>query len=523
MAMFVDKVVKPSFHPSPSGPSSLMPPKGSGGKAKAKPKAAPVDDGLDAPSVAEFSMELRTGETDRSNTEYLLALEDALNVIDAHPVLKDMAAESPRGISDTATDTGFQSVFDQGHYVKAIKSGTYTAGCNLFWVDMRWSATPGVPLRLTAVQQLADNLFAEPTPYPGALHVAMTPSESPLDHTGAWRCVSPEELHHAMIFAIADAVRTDPTNHELLNNWKRCALSTTITFKNLETAEARMWYALQQRENVSAVHLVVHRSCFQRCHELARLRNRLMETTSATDVTPQTLFNAYNQNLKMTPNAPGTVTLNFVDNALTILNKLIGVPRINTILQEADSLDGLSAGMHNVFDSHSRLQIILNKSGSNVEHRIWLVEGLFYWMKQGYFDKEVSVSDLKGTERTGNKGMCDVLLFKMALKQALFQKEMVARAADVTSSPVPFSKWVDQEVAPRMASFMAWLNEEKNNDLVWRSERTAMAAFRGAKCFRQILGLHNQDARQERCVAGRCTQPRRLSGGIVQHQCAEIA
>ena len=448
-----------------------MPPKGSGGKAKAKPKAAAVADPV--PPTAEFSMELRGGETDRSNTEYLLALEDALSVIDGHPVLKDMVAEAPRGISNTATETGFQSVFDQRHYVNAMKSGTYTAGCNLFWVDMRWSATPGVPLRLTAVQQLAKNLFAEPTPYPGALHVAMSPSESPLDHTGAWRCVSPEELHHAMIFAIADAVRTEPTNLELLNGWKRCALSTTITFKNLETAEARMWYALQQRENVSAVHLVVHRSCFQRCHELSRLRSRLMETMSAADVTPQALFNAYNQNLKMTPGAPGTVTLNFVDNASTILNKLIGVPRINAILQEADSLDGLTAGTNNVFDSHSRLQIILNKSGSNVDHRIWLVEGLFYWMKKGYFDKDVSVSDLKGTEKTGNKGLCDVLLFKMALKQQLFQKEMVARTADTSSSPVPFSKWVDQEVAPRMASFMAWLDEDGNNNLVWRTRRSA--------------------------------------------------
>ena len=59
-------------------------------------------------------------------------------------------------------------------------------------------------------------IFAEPTPYPGALHVAASPHESRLDHTGAWRCLSPEELHHAMIFAIADAVRTQPNNHELL-------------------------------------------------------------------------------------------------------------------------------------------------------------------------------------------------------------------------------------------------------------------------------------------------------------------
>ncbi len=81
-----------------------MPPKVSGGKGKAKPKAAPVDDSPVAPPTAEFSMKLRGGETDRSNTEYLLALEDALSVIDAHPMLKDMAAESPNGISNTATE-----------------------------------------------------------------------------------------------------------------------------------------------------------------------------------------------------------------------------------------------------------------------------------------------------------------------------------------------------------------------------------------------------------------------------------
>ena len=65
-----------------------------------------------------------------------------------------------------------------------------------------------------------------------------------------------------MIFAVADAVRSEAENTDLLNAWKRCLLSTTFTFKALATAEQRAWYALQQRENVSAVHLVVHRSRF---------------------------------------------------------------------------------------------------------------------------------------------------------------------------------------------------------------------------------------------------------------------
>ena len=58
----------------------------------------------------------------------------------------------------------------------------------------------------------------------------------------------------------------------------------------------------------------------------------------------------------------------------------------------------------------------------------------------GCFDKGVSVTDLKGTAKTSNKGLCDVLLFNMALKQQLFPKKMVARAPDTYSSPVLFNK-----------------------------------------------------------------------------------
>ena len=53
-----------------------------------------------------------------------------------------MVKEPPRPISNTATDTGVQSVLDLSSYANAMKSGTYTVGCKLFWVDMQWSATP---------------------------------------------------------------------------------------------------------------------------------------------------------------------------------------------------------------------------------------------------------------------------------------------------------------------------------------------------------------------------------------------
>ena len=59
------------------------------------------------------------------------------------------------------------------------------------------------------------------------------------------------------------------------------------------------------------------------------------------------------------------------------------VPEMHSVLLATDSHGYIS----DVFDSHSRLQASSNKTGSNVEHRIWVVKGLFYMMARGVFDK----------------------------------------------------------------------------------------------------------------------------------------
>ena len=110
-------------------------------------------------------------------------------------------------------------------------------------------------------------------------------------------------------------------------------------------------------------------------------------------------------------------TLSFYSIINTAVQKMLGVSDIHAVLQEADS-QGLS-----VFDSHSRPRVILNKTGANVEHRVWVVEGLFYMAKNELFDKDVSKADLKGDHRTSNKGLRDLLVFKHSLKRHLFQPE----------------------------------------------------------------------------------------------------
>ena len=116
--------------------------------------------------------------------------------------------------------------------------------------------------------------------------------------------------------------------------------------------------------------------------------------------------------------------MSFYNLINTVVQKMLGVPDIHAVLQEADS-QGVT-----VFDSHSRLRVILNKTGTNVEHRAWVVEGLFYMARNSPFE-DVSKADLKGDHRTNNKGLCDLLIFKHSLKRHLFQREAQLRADDL--------------------------------------------------------------------------------------------
>jgi hypothetical protein len=70
-------------------------------------------------------------------------------------------------------DTGFQSVFDahstrrQLHQVPTPPAGTCSGSTCV------GRQNQAHPLRLQVVHKLASTLFATPTPYPGAMHIAV--------------------------------------------------------------------------------------------------------------------------------------------------------------------------------------------------------------------------------------------------------------------------------------------------------------------------------------------------------------
>ena len=97
----------------------------------------------------------------------------------------------------------------------------YICGVNMAWLNQTCSATPGVPARKSAVDQVASTVFAKPTVL-DQLHVAVPSVEyKVVEHKGSLMRVSPEEITGAYFLAVArDIGRGEPT--EMLWAWEMC-------------------------------------------------------------------------------------------------------------------------------------------------------------------------------------------------------------------------------------------------------------------------------------------------------------
>ena len=130
----------------------------------------------------------------------------------------------------------------------------------------------------------------------------LTPGYNSHSSRGELRGLCPEELTHGVVFAVADAVRSEAGSTGLLNAWKRCLLSTPFTFVVLATANQHTWHALQLRELLSTEYFAARRSCMQRRFEVAKLRHRLAETVS-TKATAYMIDIEYQKQLALCPDS----------------------------------------------------------------------------------------------------------------------------------------------------------------------------------------------------------------------------
>ena len=139
------------------------------------------------------------------NVDFIKQLTLAWGLVSTHPMFARVAHKLPTS-TQTICLRWVAKKLSQAAWAKwsFCPDRTYTCAINLAWVDFQWSATPGVPVRMAALERLRDTAFKSPCPAP-QVHVAV-PKEAeyqPDMHKGGLKQVSPEKITAAYIMAIA--------------------------------------------------------------------------------------------------------------------------------------------------------------------------------------------------------------------------------------------------------------------------------------------------------------------------------
>ena len=187
----------------------------------------------------------------------------------------------------------------------------------------------------------------------------------------------------------------------------------------------------------------------------------MVELVGSANVMADRIFQAYKTNLShMNQDAVGAITASFCDVAATVNHRMLQVPELVRILRD---MDGMPRTLFNPFDSHSRLQAIINKCKTQ-ESLIYCCQALEYMVLKDELPC-LSVEDIKGRSRDGNKGELDLILFKQKVRLALIAKGLQ------WFEDSPGAKWIQDEVATKTQDFVVWADTERGS-LHWRAGRS---------------------------------------------------
>ena len=142
--------------------------------------------------MSSVTKELRGGEKDPQNVAYHAAVLDAWQIVQGHPVFEKIDSQDPLSIARG----GAQAPFSQNELEFSCSGElqAYTCGINFSWVNLLYSATPGIPIRMAAVQEVVEKTFLEPKPMENLTIGIPNHDYKVKSHKGALLRVSPEEM-----------------------------------------------------------------------------------------------------------------------------------------------------------------------------------------------------------------------------------------------------------------------------------------------------------------------------------------
>ena len=212
--------------------------------------------------------------------------------------------------------------------------GYYTCAINMAWLNFVWSATPGTPIRESAVELVKETTFKVPTALSKIIAVVPDKDYKVKEDKGALMRVSPEELTTAFVLAVARDIAKGEAD-DVLQQWKYSMLSTTCKFVLPFIPMGRYWAALKERENISATFKACVRSCYQRLHEVVRLMEAMRQRLAESKVTTELVLVEQKNHQHGHDQRRGHLA-RFPEGCPHRRNRMLAVPEIAKIVREAD-------------------------------------------------------------------------------------------------------------------------------------------------------------------------------------------
>ena len=263
---------------------------------------------------------------DPGNAGHFERLQLAIDQIEAHPVMEGIkgAPPIPRGGLDPRTGkSGYKEVFNPITVAADLKAaGASEMAGNFFWQNSFLTPLAGIPFNSRAMELLQERNFKDPTAFPDKLLIAVNGPEADIAGSkGSWQHVTPDEIIHSYLFAIArDAAM--PENHARMKNWRFFLLTASFNFI-VCTGEDIYWRQARIREDTEVAFQVVQRSALQRVYEINMVLQRRTGQRSLSNAQLAELYQKHLQQVASTEK----ITTNYITEAVQLYKNLLCDPQ----------------------------------------------------------------------------------------------------------------------------------------------------------------------------------------------------
>ena len=342
----------------------------------------------------------------KGQAAHLVKVHEALTKIRGCEIFQNLSDALPLAVKDG----GNQAPFCHKDFVQALASddAVYRCAGNFLWIDHTWLCNHRVPFnqgQIKAIQKFSYPPLDPPANNPFDMHVAVDEQNfKVLEHVGSLQRVSPEEIGHAMLFSILDAIEANAPD-DVLRRWRKLALTMPFAFSICAPGEYRFWKAQNLREAMVETGDTVRRTVRQRVYDVAGFKTETEKSMALALLSADKVAQLYKTHMKLARSSE-PVTKSFVDSAVTIYRRVLNDQQNQSVLAWCD--DNYNVKDH-PFNSIYALQALCDRA-STPSRIAFALEGLIDHYRMGFINAgEFTVSRLKDSRQSY---IC-VLIMKM--------------------------------------------------------------------------------------------------------------